>query len=48
MVYIFIKMVQNMKDNGKMIFNMDMELKAGQMDQNMKEIINMEKKMEKV
>ena len=37
--FMFIKMVQNMKVNGKMIYNMDLARKYGLMDQNMKEII---------
>ena len=48
MVFIFILMEQNMREIGKMICKMDMELKFGQMAQNMMVIIKKGKKMEKV
>jgi hypothetical protein len=44
--FMFIKMVQNMRVNGKMIYNMDLARKYGLMDQNMKEIIMKEKNTE--
>lgn len=47
MGYIFILMVQDMKEIGIMIYKMDMELKFGQMVQNMKENIVMELNMVK-
>ena len=37
-----------MKDNGKMIYKMEMELKLGQMDLNMKVVIKKEKNMDLV
>lgn len=40
--YIYIKMELNMRVNGKMINNMDMEQKLGQIVQNIKGNINME------
>lgn len=46
--FIFIKMVQSMKDIGKMISNMERELKLGQMDLNTMVIIRREKSMVKV
>lgn len=39
-VYMSIWMEQNILGTGKKIDNMDMELKLGQMEQNMKEIMN--------
>lgn len=39
-------MVQNMKGNGEMIYNMDLERKYGLMDLNTKEIISKEKNTE--
>ena len=47
MEYIYILMVQDMKEIGIMIYKMDMELKFGQMVQNMKENIVMELNMVK-
>jgi len=38
-VYIFIKMVLHIQDNGIMINNMVMDIKNGQMEQNIKVII---------
>lgn len=47
MEYTYILMVQDMKEIGIMIYKMDMELKFGQMVQNMKENIVMELNMVK-
>lgn len=43
MVFIHIKMVQNMKDNGKMIYNMVKVLKYGMINLNILVHIKMEK-----
>lgn len=45
MVYMFIWMVQDMKDIGKMICNMGMEKRYGQIIQNMKVNTMKEKSM---
>ena len=47
MVSIYISMVLNMKESGKTIFKMAMELRHGQTDQNFKENTWKEKSMEK-
>jgi hypothetical protein len=44
--YTNILTEQNTSEIGKRTSNMDMELRHGQMPQNMKEIMNMEKNME--
>lgn len=44
---IFISKERNMKGNGKMIFNVEMVLRFGQMELNMKEIMKMVKSMGK-
>ena len=46
--FIYMKTVQNIQVNGLMTFNMDMALKPGLMDQNMRVIIIWDKNMEKV
>ena len=48
MEYIYMQMEQNMKVNGKMIYSVDMVLKHGVMDQDMKDTIRVAKRMAKV
>lgn len=45
---MYMLMVLNMKDHGKMIYNMDMVLKLGMMVVNMREIMLMVKSKEMV
>ena len=47
-VYIFIKMVVNMMESGKMICNMDMVQKCGQINLVLQDIILKDKNMGKV
>ena len=47
MVSIYISMVLNMKESGKTIFKMAMELRHGQTDQNFKENSWKEKSMKR-
>lgn len=48
MEFIYMQMVKNMKDFGKMICTMDLEQKHGLMDPDMKEIMSKEKRKDMV